>query len=172
MPIDRTLWNRLFEPDEIPNLPCPTCKKGRLKSDKDDIIFREPTYSKLEAQHQDWEPDWQTKRFNTFLECDNKKCGEVVAITGDTEIVETFLEDATPEGIWALTEALRPRSMFPSPPLFPIPDSFPKAVAEQLRIAFQLYWSDFPSCISRIRTSLEIALDEKKVPRTRLRGQI
>jgi hypothetical protein len=64
---------------------------------------------------------------------------------------------------------LHVRSVFPAPPLFRIPDGVPSSVAKQLRLAFQLFWTDIPSCVARLRTSVELMLDQEKVANEQFR---
>lgn len=168
MAVNRTIWMRTFARDSFPGLPCPRCPQGKLKLASNGLSIKEPAYSKANHSHPDFEPDWATQRFSARLECDESKCGEIVFMTGDTEIVDSYMEE---EGIytgWTTEEALRACSIFPAPPFFRIPNDVPQDVAEQLKLSFQLFWTDLPSCVARLRTSVELMLDRHQVARERL----
>ena len=88
-------------------------------------------------------------------------------MVGDTQNVETYVDEDVYSGP-GLVEVLRVRGMFPAPPLFRVPACVPNKVAEQLELAFQLFWTDVSSCVARLRTGVELMLDEQKVAKERL----
>jgi hypothetical protein len=166
VPINRSIWNQLFSQEQFPKLPCPNCPNGRLILDKASFSLTEPEYSKADRKDEDWEFDWVAQRFSARLACEEANCKEVVSMAGDTVHVEDYIEEA---GIYegpGIVEVLRPRSVFPGSPLFPITKSIPDNVARELKLAFQLYWTDTSACVSRLRTSIELMLDQQKVPRS------
>lgn len=167
MTINRALWYRLFDQKSFPGLPCPKCATGKLKLRQGTFSNTEPAYSQALHSHSDFEPEWIDSRWVAQLSCDETVCGEIVTLAGDTETVEFEIDEDGFHG-WAQEEALRPRSVFPAPPLFRIPTDVPSKVAEQLRLAFQLYWTDLPSCVARLRTSIEVMLDQQGVPKTKM----
>lgn len=126
----------------------------------------EPHYSSLERKDPDWEPDWIEERFAAMLQCDEKNCGEIVVIAGDTVMVPTysqgFEEYLEPDGLYS---SLCLRSMFPAAPLFSIPKSLPTFLAKHLGLVFELFWHDLATCTSRLRLNVEMMLDDLKVPR-------
>lgn len=168
MTVNRSVWNRLFDQNSFPGLPCPECETGKLKLDADSFAISEPPFSRSSHSHEDFEPDWVEQRFIARLVCDEKKCGEIVAMAGDTELVEMYSDDEEEYKGWYLASVLRPRCVFPAPPLFRIPKGVPQAVRRELLISFQLFWTDLSSCISRLRTSIEAMLDQQGVPTTKL----
>ncbi|BBC72365.1 conserved hypothetical protein [Altererythrobacter sp. B11] len=101
------------------------------------------------------------------MRCDEADCGELVVMAGDTELVTVHVDEDHYSG-WVEDEVLRPRAVFPAPPLFRIPERTPHLVGEQLRLAFQLFWTDFSSAVGRLRTAVELLLDDQKVPREKL----
>jgi len=157
----------MFVRDSFPALPCPRCPQGKLKLAPKGLSITEPRFSKASHSHPDFEPDWVEQRFVAHLECDEVKCGETAFMVGDTTEVETYLEDEGYTGP-ALEQVLRARGIFPAPPLFRIPDGVPRDVEKQLRLAFQLFWTDLPSCVARLRTSVELMLDRQKVAKEQL----
>ncbi|HEY8577773.1 MAG TPA: DUF4145 domain-containing protein [Devosia sp.] len=130
-------------------------------------MISEPAHSSRQHGDEEWGPDWVEMSFATMLTCDNIACGEIVAVSGraGVESVDDYDHNGYPIGTEYST-FLRPRSMFPAPPLFPISKAYPKSVQEELRLAFQLFWADLSSSTSRLRTSLERVLDERGIPAT------
>src|SRR5690606_8894489 len=113
-------------------------------------------------------PDWVQEVFTTMLKCDNPLCGETIAVSGRVIVDFDYVynENDEPAGEWG--SYLRPVSMYPAPPIFTISKSFPDAVKSELRLAFQLFWTDLSTSASRLRTSLERVLDERGVATTEL----
>lgn len=166
--MNRELWYRLIERESFPGLPCPRCINGKLKLVKDGLKVSEPRYSKEHINHPDWEPDHTIVRWIATLRCDEKPCGEIVHMMGDTDWVE--VEEELPGGhnMYAIQELLRIQAVFPAPPLFRISENVPYKVKEQLDLSFRMYWTDVSACVARIRTSVEALLDHQKVPKERM----
>lgn len=162
MSVLRAYWRRQFEKDEFPGLPCPACETGKVKLQPTTFEIKEPKFSVEARDHDDWGPDWITERWSARLVCDEKKCREVVLVAGDTDQVETYIEDDAYQG-WGMTHVLTLRTVFPPPPMFVLPASVDMKVARQMRLAFQLYWIDLGTCVSRLRTGLERMLDEQGI---------
>ena len=161
MPVKRDVWGGLLDPDYGQSFPCSHCSTGRFKFDKELLRQEETTYSDLASQGDEWEPDWDVYRFMAMLKCDESTCGEICIASGDTELIE--IDDD--EFGWSYKRMLRIRSMFPAPPLFPLPSSLPELVAREIRRAFSLFWIDLGSCAARLRASLERLLDDKGIPK-------
>lgn len=158
MAFQRDLWSGIFLRDAVPNFPCPRCKKGYLNLK--DLTVEEPQYSKDAGSSEDWEPDWTKERFVALLHCQEPTCGEIVTVSGDTTIVD----EVNDEHGWHLISALRPQYLFPSPPIIEVPKDVPEPVASELKLAFALYWADVAACANRLRVSVELLLDNFKVP--------
>ncbi|MEA3035187.1 MAG: hypothetical protein QOH04_946 [Sphingomonadales bacterium] len=167
MSVNREIWKLHFEQKSFPGLPCPHCVAGKLKLISDSFCIEEPAFSEAYHSHNDFEPDWVENRFSARLKCDESDCGEIVAMVGDTEIVQVEIDEPNFQG-WGLDSVLSPRAVFPGPPLFRIPKNVPFLVAQQLRLAFQLFWSDIPACAGRLRTAVELMLDQQKVSAEKL----
>lgn len=157
MPVKRNLWEQSYQ--VAAHYPCPRCSEGVVIPLKETESVKEPAWSEDFFTDPDWDPDWVTKRFVELLKCNKPKCGEFVAVSGETFALHAYDEE---EGN-VFFEMKRPRSMFPAPPLFPLSASIPDNIKDQIKLAFQLYWSDLSACASRLRASLELVLDEQKV---------
>jgi Domain of unknown function (DUF4145) len=116
----------------------------------------------LARQHTDWEHDWIVERFSACLRCIEPACGEIVFVSGDTVFIDTLDEEYG----WSFTSALRPKMMYPSPPIIPIPKDTPIEISEKIRAVFGLFWFDIGSSANAMRMSVEFLLDHLKVPRT------
>jgi hypothetical protein len=162
MTVKRNLWSSYVSLDggpKFPKYPCPSCADGRLRLTEGSYVCHETDQSKrLHAEDGDWEPQWTEERFTAFLTCDEANCGEMVVVSGDTDVFPAQDDD------WGhvLETVLRPLSLTPPPPIFPIPRALPVSVQRELRLAFQLYWADRGACVSRLRTTLEVVLNDKK----------
>ena len=162
MAVKRNLWSSYTSLDggpQFPKYPCPSCTDGRLRLKDGSYVCHETDRSKRFHKLDDWEPEWTEERFIAFLVCDEASCGEMVVVAGDTDVFPAHDDE------WGhvLETVLRPLSMLPPPPIFPISQALPESVKKELRLAFQLYWADRGACVSRLRTSLEAALDQKKI---------
>lgn len=164
MAIDRNLWDQSIYHHFVKAYPCPRCAKGHVREGNAKITFAEPEYSLREHGHDAWDPDWTIQAFSVLLTCDNASCGEIVAVSGraSVETLEAWGDHDEPATTEYVT-VLKPASMFPAPPLFPISKKIPEPVQRELRLAFQLYWADLSSSTSRLRTSLERVLDDKGI---------
>jgi uncharacterized protein DUF4145 len=167
MALDRNLWGEMFSRNAIPAFTCPHCKKGTLKADPKKIKVVEPPYSKKEHSDDAWEPDWIRERFVFAMQCSLASCGEVVIVAGDTQIDQVVQED----GGWGYEQMLRPRAMFPGPPIITLPSDLPSEVDSDVKAAFQLFWCDLDSSASRLRTSVERVLDHFKIPSSKAGGE-
>jgi len=161
MAIDRVIWAGTFDGDQFPMLPCPACRRGRVAFDKSSLRLEEPRYSSLGPEEKNWIPTFEVNRFSAHLHCVEPKCGEVVVILGDTE----FIEVTDDEVGFGYSSVLRPRMMFPAPPIIGLPEDTPWLVKNELAAAFGLYWYDTGSSANSVRKSLEFLLDHLKVPR-------
>lgn len=166
MSVNRAVWKLIFDQTSFPGLPCPQCPVGKMKLVPGSFHLEEPEFSKRYHSHDDFEPDWVEERFSARLKCDEVDCGEVVSIAGNTCNVPVYLEDEGGYTGWAEESKLRARSVYPAPPLFRMSDEFPYAVREQLRLGFQLFWTDYAACVGRLRTAVELMLDQQKVSKT------
>ena len=162
MAFDRSLWEEVFSKEQFPSFPCPRCKRGRVSVGSSKLFIVEPTYSKAAHKHIDWEPDWLVERFSGHLSCTEKECGETVVVSGDTSTIEVWDDEVG----FFVHSVLRPKSMFPSPPIIAIPKETPNEIEEKIKAAFGLFWLDIGSSANNLRTSVESLLDHLKVPKT------
>jgi len=163
MPINRKIWKPPFA--KLPSWPCPACASGNLVARKETLKHEETGPSAEAHQHDAWEPEWIVERFSGLLVCQNSACGEIVAIGGHTRHVENH-DWEREERNW--DREFEPTFMSPAPPIFPVPEKCPEAVATELTKAFALFWFDRGSSANRLRSAVEALLTHRKVQRTRL----
>lgn len=161
MAIDRTIWIGVFEANQFPTFPCPQCNHGRLIFQNNTLRREEPKHSELAKQHDAWEPEWTVERFSVHLRCAEPACGEIVVVSGDNEWVEIQDEEVG----WSITSALRPRMMYPPPPIILLPENTPSTVSERIEAACGLFWFDVGAAANSLKMSVKFLLDHLNVPR-------
>lgn len=166
MTFARNLWKSDYTQNSFGQFPCPRCLTGLLKLDKSTLKIEEPPYSKALHQEDDWDAEWVTERFICLLRCDNPKCEEIVTSLGDTSVDRFIVEDDDGSHSWDLMTVLQPRAIFPAPPIITIPKEVAKPIAGEIRKSFGLFWADRDACATKLRKSVEMVLDEFKIPRT------
>lgn len=164
MAITRTIWKNPFTIDNVPQWTCPSCKSGTLIGDKKTIKIVESVGSKATRGHDEWDQGWVSGAFGGEIKCNNPKCAETVLIIGKMD-VQADQEYDEQYGGWtsAYYEYLFPKAFMPALHIFfvhqDIPDSIKKAIAE----SFKVYWIDTSSCGNKIRTVVELIMDEYKI---------
>lgn len=166
MPVNRQLWHRLVPRNYIPGYPCPHCENGKLKP-YGELSCITPRYQENYKNSDDWDPYFDVERWSVTLCCDEDPCGEIVILSGDSEVVDVEIDGTDGSG-WGVENLLRIQSVFPAPRFFRISDNVPRRVKRHLDLAFGIYWIDTSSCIGRLRTALEAILDDQGVPKERL----
>ncbi len=161
MAIKRQLWKPRFE--VFPPWPCPACEIGTVVLVNDSLNIVETGLSKEAHDVDAWEPTWIDERFTAMLTRNNVKCGESVATCGRTRHVEDHNWERQKLN-W--TRLLEPKFFSEAPPVFPIPESCPDQIKQELKAAFSLMWSDVGSSANRLRSAIEVLLDERKVRKT------
>ncbi len=162
MPVDRNNWTELFERNRFPSFPCPHCDRGRVILDKETLKVEEPQFSVDAHQHEDWDPSWDLERFSLYLRCSESSCGEIVIVSGETTITDTYDDEYG----WGVSSALKPQAFFPAPPIIKIPRDTSRNVRMRIETAFALFWMDVGASANSLRASVEILLDDLNVPKT------
>jgi len=146
-----------FPPDRRTALwRCPRCSQGGLVLSEETMHLTETAESASYRDHDDWEPEWVTKRFIALAICDG--CGEPVSISGTT-----YVEPDDDNSYWI--SVLRPLYVLPAPHIVPRPDSAPDTVTKLLAEAEELFWIDPKAGGNAIRCVLEAILTDRGVKR-------
>jgi Domain of unknown function (DUF4145) len=162
----RELWGQYIYRKRFPLFACPRCGEGAMQFDVTKLKIIEPQFSKFAHDLDGWEPDWIHARFVVMLQCSFAKCGEVVSMSGDTEMDQVVDED----GGWAYEQMLRPRTVFPALYVIKLDEDVPEEVSDEIKAAFLLYWPDLGASANRLRASVERILDHFKIPSTKVSG--
>lgn len=177
---DKIWLYKFFYMNSIPNWKCPTCKYGYLSIDGSFMI--KPTHEyqrKLEPSFDEYgqempsvegQIEGHNGRFIGFLKCNSKTCNEFVTVTGNINDVWESFED--PNYGWGTgdetTSLYYPRYFDPPIGYIEISSSYPIEIQNELEKCFTLYWIDNSACANRIRTVVELLLDDQKIPRKKL----
>ncbi len=146
-----------FAEDYWPPLPCPRCRHGRLNPVESPKLL-------LNANMADW-TEWGAPEdirgvFATQLQCQNRACRGVVAVTGDFE--ERLFEDARDPG--DTTTMFTIKTVHPPLELVLLPDGVPSTVAEELQVVGALIWTHPASAMTWLRRAVEALMTERGVP--------
>lgn len=163
MALKRQLWTPPFE--TFPSWPCPVCETGTMELIDGSLNIVETGLSRAMHNELPWEPTWIVERFTAMLECNNVECKEVAAVCGRTRHVDDH-DYERQELNW--TRLFDPDFFCKAPPIFPIPENCPDQIRRELKRAFSLIWSDIGSSANRLRSSIEVLLDEQKINKTKV----
>ena len=163
MPINRKHFEDGFF--RLPAWSCPSCRNGTYSNVKESIQIRETGPSKSAHAHEAWDPDWIEESFVQMMECNS--CGEVAAVAGRASNFLHQYYGCDGEIEMDLQKTLHPCSVIPAPLVFDIPKNAPENLSRELLKAFALLWMDHEACATRIRTCIELFLDDLKIPSTR-----
>ncbi|MDL5511721.1 DUF4145 domain-containing protein [Arenibacter sp. M-2] len=169
--MDIKIWTkRHFSKDSNFEWPCPNCKSQSLELLIDRFFQDQSAESKrMREDDEFWQIEWIDLIFSGALRC--SVCSEYITFTGrgnpepngyyDYELDQHHLE---------YDEVFVPSFFEPALRIFDIPDQCPELVKNEIINSFKLFWSDLPASANRIRTSLEIIMNENKVKRFEIIG--
>ncbi len=158
-----------FSKNSIPDWTCPSCSHGLLKIEKEHFHFEETKQSKSWHNHDEWEPEFIQYRFHGTLKC--KNCDDFVSFlgTGGLEHIRYYIE-FPPEHVERYDEVFSPKYFHPPLNIFEINEKTPQDIEQEIVDSFGLFWNDLPSCANKIRTSLEMLMNQQKVQKTFMKG--
>ncbi len=178
MKLERKLWLKRFDRDNIPEWTCPRCHRGFLELEQDKFYFYETKESLETKELPDfYPPECIEYRFIGTLKCSYKKCsGKVLfcGIGGVEEVIQQYDEMTgkliLPESDIGFFNYFYPTYFNPIIEIFPIPSNCPKNIIDEIKKAFLLYWCDTSSCGNKIRIIVEFILDYLKIKKREKRG--
>jgi hypothetical protein len=145
--------------------PCPKCNSSSLKIEKDKFHSTETANSLDSRGHEYWEIEWIHLIFNGVLKCSS--CNETITITGYGNVEHIrYYDQVSGQHEEDLIEEFIPTFFHPTLNVFRISDNCPELVKNEIIDSFKLFWFDLPSCANKVRTSLELLLNEQKVNKT------
>ena len=137
--------------------PCPTCNIGILNTPTKGLLENETEASR---EMNSYGRNYTDYVFSIHLKCSN--CGETVAVSG-IKSEENYPSDEEQ----GCQKAITPLFFYPAPKIIEIPKSCPRSISNILNETFGLYWLDLSSCANKIRISIEVLMDEQKIPKTK-----
>ena len=166
MTINRSIWKRSFNKENVPEWHCPACKIGLLELKEDSLSFSETPKSKEWKQMDDWEPDWTQYSYIARFVCNNKKCRGEVSSSGYGTI-EMYIEyDNYGQPIDVVYfDSFAPENFSPPLFVFQIPEHAPELVSKAIRSSFGLYFCSPESALNHVRASVENLLTEEGIKR-------
>jgi hypothetical protein len=169
MKIDSKKFALRIREDEVPHWTCPHCDVVTLILRKDQLKVIETGDSLRNQNDDNWSPDWNEGIFVAKLQCPNPHCEEPIYFSGNAALDYAYHDDPPrgedipiggfPVYKWFLNIKYFSKSI----KLFPLHKYYPKKVTEMLNKAFGLLWSDSASCANKIRSVVELILDNLKV---------
>lgn len=163
MPVNRDLYKPKIFDEQVPSWVCGRCGVGTLTLMKDSFVEQEGQ-SRLYHKEDYFEPFMIASRFICFAVCTNGPCSDVSVVAGDGEVLENYDRN----GRTIYEDQYTIKFVSPAPRLFVYSPDLPKSICTELDKAFGLFWTDLNACLNALRSALEVALDECKVPRFRL----
>lgn len=164
--MNKAILQAEFSDRSTPKWTCPHCCSGTLKIiDVDKNVQFRMEESCKHGWHED-QIDYEACEYQVhgFLTCSHCK-GEVTFVGLGTVEQENSDGDGGYSGEYV--SVYIPRYFYPAIPLIKLPESdvLPDKVAVLIHKAFELYWCDLSSCVSRLRSAVEHILDQQEIPR-------
>jgi Domain of unknown function (DUF4145) len=164
--MNRSLWTESLTETTCPAWPCPVCSKGTVALTPKSLTHKETVESARARDHDAWDPDWIRYVFTAWAECKHPSCKQGFAIAGTGGVGQYYGEDG-PD--WE--DYFNPQICEPMPSMISLPMKSPDDVAQELRAAFGLFWSNHSSCAGRIRVALECLMSHIGVPKRKKNAQ-
>lgn len=183
MSIDHAIWNKLLSPvciNSFPLLNCAACGVQALSLAKKNIVYQrlKNQYDGRRFEHEDFDSSvllkivgviafvaeeikWEQCRFSGHLIC--QSCGEVTSVMGKAKIPNTHAKTYSV----GLQEQLMPEYFSPALPIIPLRPEYPLSLRQELGKSFAMFFSDASSAGNRVRTCVELLLDDQKIDRAR-----
>jgi len=153
-----------FSIESIPHWQCPSCNLGLLHLEQNHFHFEESQLSLSWHSSDFWEPEFIQYRFHGTLRCVN--CKDFISFLGQGGLDHARYYDDLGEFIEEYNEVFYPLHFFPPLNLFQINSGCPEDIKNEICNSFGLFWNDLPSCANKIRTSLEMLMNQQKVKST------
>lgn len=139
------------------------CSNGRLQVVEDSLMNEETNWSIGGHSHDEWEPEWITKRYSQHLSCSDPNCGELCVVIGTSqiEVSDSHGYDGQPEREYI--NYFLPEFIHPSPSLISPVKETPKIIVDEINSASSLFWTDASSSANKLRLAAERILTALRV---------
>lgn len=158
--MNNQIWiKKTFREKDIPAWECPTCKSGILKLDENKFNIKQTIESINAKKLENWTPEYITYLFNGFLTC--PVCDENISFTGKGYVEEDVFDDHSEDNTYF--KFYTPEYFCPPLHIFTIVEKCPYDVRNEIILSFNHFWNDLPACANRIRSSLELIMNQQKI---------
>ncbi len=175
--INRDVWivDSFSYRKPLPPWTCPICNLGIIKGDKNTLKIEQSQATLKARRSLNYNKLNETAefRFAGFLICDNSLCREKIAIAGKGELYSTAIDK--PVNIQFKGERYSvyiPKYFEPALNIFVISESCPSDISIQIKKSFSHFFNDLNACANAIRTSLELIMNEQRIPKTNKKGKL
>lgn len=163
MTVNVSLWRPQYSAGDLPAWPCGWGCGGTLVSERKPLLSAETPDSRKARADDNWEPDWIEELFALKLSCGRCRGQSILVAMAGHSFDQEFIGNGGIRLVDHVT--LNVQSITPMPSIFALPNDVPTNVSEVVQEAFALIWSSAAGCLARLRASIEMVLDDKKVPR-------
>ncbi len=162
--IHRENWNfdKITSQNE-PNWLCPTCGSGRLAFGENWYSRKPDAQSARESNRLYYNnyPEQGNYQFTGFLDCENIKCKEKIALVGYSGNLVSYRN-----GQRQIRRYFIPYFFYPSLHIFPLSENCPEKIRNQLFRSFSHFFNDRLASANALRTALEYLLNDLKIVNT------
>ncbi|CAF3227095.1 unnamed protein product [Rotaria sp. Silwood2] len=161
--ISRDFFKRnLFTNKKPLSFSCPTCYNGHFRVAAENITIRQ-TADEIKARNrvEISNINYEMFRFVTIPACDS--CGEVVTISGTAVFYNELNYRANSGYSGAQYIVFTPMYFYPPVNPFIISAHCPENIKACILKAFSHYWNDLSSSANRIRTAVELIMDQQGI---------
>jgi hypothetical protein len=156
MPVERYLWKQSFTKVSVPNWPCPTCPRGRLRLVQDSLSYAETEESRWSNFGEDSSLFDKAYAFAAWIQCDS--CHDKISCcgTGGYEQVEGADEEGNPY----LEDEMYFSPLYFSLPMmiFRPPHKCPPQIIAEVRRSFAVFFCDLAAAANHVRQCVELIL--------------
>ncbi len=143
---------------------CPKCQKSKLSFQK---FTEQITESGREMERMGY-PNGIDHLFVGLLVCTNTKCKELVNVAGQVQKgIQYGGHDENGEYFEYHFDYYIPNYFSPNLRYFRVTDQIPKNIRIMIDLAFHHYFKDYNASANKVRTTIELILDNIKAPKKR-----
>jgi len=154
---------------KIPEWECPCCNNGLLSIETKQFHFEETQLSASWHSEEEWEPEYIQYRFHGTLKC--KNCEDFISFLGRGKVdYNHYYDNIHNEYIEEYIDVFYPMYFCPPLNIFKIHENCPADIKNEIEDSFSLFWNDLPSCANKIRTSLEMLMNQQNVKKKIIQG--
>lgn len=167
MAIDREFWKKEFTKNNFPVWTCSKCNTGIFEIFGNKFHSFNDGATEISMSEDCFDYEWVSLRFCSVLKCNNKTCQETAVLSGRGFVVQDYdMVDGKYE--FNYTEYFQPEYCYPPPAIFRIPKNTPEEITIEILQSFSIFFSQPNSAGNKIRTSIEMLLDQQRVKKTRI----